>query len=220
MVAPLDVHAVVVQQGIHDDVRPGAPVKNVAHDVQVIHRHAFDQPTHRLDESGGLVRIDDGVDDILKVVPLVDLFPVGMEQFLDDVAVILGQGLADLGAGIFGRDQPAELHQLVEGDPVPLLQVVRIPADPLQLFPGIINQSGQLASLRLGQSGEKQLVHLLLHHAGAGVEDVQKRLILPVDIGDEMLRALGQIQDGLEVDDLSAGCLNSGILAGQHVQIA
>ena len=49
---------------------------------------------------------------------------------------------------------------------------------------------------------------------------MQKRLILPVDIGDEMLRPLGQIQDGLEVDDLGAGRLDSGILPGQHIQIA
>lgn len=34
-----------------------------------------------------------------------------------------------------------------------------------------------------------------------------------------MLRALGQIQDGLEVDDLRAGSLHRGILPGQHFQV-
>ena len=109
--------------------------------------------------------------------------------------------------------------QPVEGDPVPLLQIFCFPAHQLQLFPWIVDQRSQLTPLRLGQAGEEQLVHLFFYHAGAGVEDVQEGLILPVDVRDEMLRSLGQVQNGLEVDDLRAGGLDGGILAGQHVQI-
>ena len=46
-----------------------------------------------------------------------------------------------------------------------------------------------------------------------------KGLVLPVDVGDEVLGALGQVQNGLEVDDLRAGSLDGGILAGQHFQV-
>ena len=37
---------------------------------------------------------------------------------------------------------------------------------------------------------------------------MQKRLVFPVDVGDKVLRALGQVQDGLQVDDLRTGGLD------------
>ncbi len=49
---------------------------------------------------------------------------------------------------------------------------------------------------------------------------MQKRLVLPVDVGYEVLARLGQVQDGPEIDDLRAGCLDRGILTGQHFEIA
>ena len=42
------------------------------------------------------------------------------------------------------------------------------------------------------------------------LRDVDKGLILPVDVGDKVLGALGQVQNGLKVDDLAAGGLDRG----------
>ena len=46
-----------------------------------------------------------------------------------------------------------------------------------------------------------------------------KGLVLPVDIRDEVLGALGEDENGLEVDDFRAGGLDRGVLLGQHAQI-
>ena len=49
---------------------------------------------------------------------------------------------------------------------------------------------------------------------------MQKGLVLPVDIRDKVLGALGQIQDGLKVDNFRTGRLDGGVLPRQQAQIA
>ena len=49
---------------------------------------------------------------------------------------------------------------------------------------------------------------------------MEKGLVLPVEVGDKVLRAFGQVQNGLEVDNLAAGRLYRGVLLGQELQIA
>ena len=48
---------------------------------------------------------------------------------------------------------------------------------------------------------------------------MQKGFVFTVNIRDEMLRALGQIQNGLQVYDLGTGGLNGGILLRQKLQV-
>ena len=220
VVAPLDVHAVVVQQGVQDDVRPGAPVEDVPHHVEVIHRQALDELAQLHQKVGGPADVNDGGDDVLVVVPLVVVLVVGVEHLVQDVGILLRHGLAHLGTGVLGAGQPAQLNQPVEGDAVPLPHVGGVPPDLLQLLAGVVDQRGQLIPLRLGHGGGKEVVQLLPHHAGGGVEDVKEGLVLTVKVGDKVLRALGQVQNGLEVDNLAAGRLYRGVLLGQELQIA
>ena len=49
---------------------------------------------------------------------------------------------------------------------------------------------------------------------------MEEGLVLPVDVGDEVLGPLGQVQNGLQVDDLGAGGLYRGVLPGQQLQVA
>ena len=49
---------------------------------------------------------------------------------------------------------------------------------------------------------------------------MEKGLVLPVEVGDKVLRAFGQVQNGLEVDNLAAGRLYRKVLLGQKLQIA
>ena len=111
MVAPLDVHAVVVQQGVHYHVCPWPPVEDIAHNMEMIHRHPLNDLAHGLNKAGGLVDVDDGVDDIFIVVPFVRLVIMGMEQLIDDIGVVLGQSFPDLGPGIFGGYPAAYLDE-------------------------------------------------------------------------------------------------------------
>ena len=217
VVAPLDVHIVVVHQGVHDDVGPGPPVEHVPHHVEPVHHHPLDEVAHGYDEALSPVDVDDGGDDVLVVVPLVVELVVGVEELVDDVGVLLGQGLPDLGAGVLGGHQAAHVDEPVEGDAVPLLQVLCVGGHLGELFLGVVDEGGQLVPVGLGDAGGEEGVHLLPHHAGGRIEDVEEGLILPMDVRDEVLRALGQVQNGLEVDDLTAGRLHRGVLAGEHL---
>ena len=49
---------------------------------------------------------------------------------------------------------------------------------------------------------------------------MQEGVVLAVDVGHEMLGALGQVQNGLEPDDLRGSVLDRGILLGKQAQIA
>ena len=53
VVAPLDVHIVVVQQQVQDDVGPGAAVEQIPHDVQLVHRQPLDELAQPGDEPVG-----------------------------------------------------------------------------------------------------------------------------------------------------------------------
>ena len=92
----------VIQQGIHHDIRPGAAVVNIPDDVHMVHRQPLDDLADGLDDLGGLADINDGADDDVIIIPLVRLLIADVEQFIDDVGITLGQGVAYLGAGIFG----------------------------------------------------------------------------------------------------------------------
>lgn len=140
--------------------------------MHVVHRHALDNGGDRLDKAVGLLQVDDGGDDVFKVVPLVGLGVVGVDQFVDDVGVILGKGLAHLGAGILGGDKAAHLDEAVESDAVPLVHVLHLAVELLQLLLGIVDEGGQLVPLSLGDGGGEQVVYFLPDDAGTGVENM------------------------------------------------
>ena len=81
------------------------------------------------------------------------------------------------------------------------------------------DEGGKLVTLGSGQGGAEQDVQLLPNDAGGRLHDVLERLVFSVNVRDEMFGALGQVEDGLEIDDLRAGGLNGGVLLGQHFQV-
>ena len=220
VVAPLDIHAVIVQERVHDDVRPGTAVKDVADDVHMVHGQPLDHRAERGDEIRRLADFDDGGDDVLIVFLLVKFITVGVQQFLNDVCVVRGQGLADLGAGVARAYAAAELDKTIESDAVPLIQVVDLGLELLQLLLGIDDQGGELVQLRAGNAVLEEHVQPLPDDAGAGVENMEKGLVFSVYVGDEVLAAFRKIQDCLQVDDLGSGGAERGILPGEHSQIA
>ena len=60
---------------------------------------------------------------------------------------------------------------------------------------------------------------MLAHDARAVVEDVHKGFVLAMHIAHKMLGALGQVEDGREVDDLGECGLLGGELFRQQAQI-
>ena len=85
MIAPFDIDRMIMHKGIHYDMRTGTPVEDITHQMQMIHRRPFDQLADLDDEFRRLPDLDDRGDDVFKVVALVHLFAVGIEQLLQDI---------------------------------------------------------------------------------------------------------------------------------------
>ena len=220
VIAPLDIHAVMLQQRVHDDIRTGASVENIAHQVQLIHSRPLDEVADGGDKVRRLADLDDGGDDVFEVVPLVGFLTMCIEQLFHDIRVVLRQRLAHLGARIALGGQPRQRDQTVEGEVVPRVQVVDLRLEQFQLFLRIVHQRRELSSLLLRERVGKEQVDPLAHHAGAGIEDMEKGLVLAVDVGDEVLAALRQIHNGPQIDDLRPGRANRRVHAGEHAQKA
>ena len=137
VVAPLDVHAPVAHQAVHDDVRPGTTVEDIADDVQMVHGQGLDGGAHGLDHIGGLADGDDGVDEVLEIVFLGAVLVTDVDQLVQDLPVALGHLLPDMVAGVLDGDEAADLDQTVEGDAVPLVQVLLAVRHQLQLGLGV-----------------------------------------------------------------------------------
>ena len=220
MVAPLDVDGVVIHEDVHDAVRPGSPVEDIAHHMQTVHRQVLDEGGQGLEEAVRAADVDKGVHDGLMVVVLiVILVGLGVEQLVQDGGVLLGHGPAHLVPGILGGEHPRQVHQLRQAAEVPFVgKRALLPKKP-QLLPGVVDQRAELGDLPLVQLLAQPQVHLLPHHAGAVVHNVAEGLVLAVEVAHEVLGTLGQAQYGGNIDDFGVQRLPGGELLGEQVQV-
>ena len=215
MVAPLDVERVVGHEAVHDDVAVGAAVVDVAHDVQVVDGEALDECRERADEVADAARLEDGLNDALVVDVAVGLLAAArVEELVDDVGVGHGHGLPHLGARVGVREVAGELDELHEGRAVPRGRVLALLLDALELLVGVVDEGAELGLLAGGELVAEDRLDALADDARAVVDDVVELLRVAVDVGDEVLGGLGQVEDGLEVDDLGVDGLAGGELFG------
>ena len=220
VVAPLHVDGVVGHEALHNLVGVRSSVEDVAHHVQVVHGQALDERGQRADEVVRAAGVHDGVDDAL-VVGQARLALVGadVEKLVDDVGVRNGHGLAHLGAGIGAGEAPRQAHQARERDGVPLRGEADLLAKAPQLELGIVDERAEVCLLVSGELHGKGLPDALADDAGAVVEDVLEGLVLAVHVRDEVLGALGQVENGLQVDDLGEDGLRRRELLGEKLQV-
>ena len=128
----------VLAQRVHDDVRTGAAVVDVAQDVQLVDGQALDDVRDGHDEIVGTSSRDDSVHNDGHVGRLILVVRAFVQQFLDDVGKLLGQRLAHLAAGVLRRDVAADAHQLVDGDAIPVVKVFLLRLDEFQFLLWII----------------------------------------------------------------------------------
>ena len=209
MVAPLYVVVAVVGQGVHDDVRSGTAVVDVAEDVEAVDAQALYDLADGLDEWLGLPGGDDGVEDAPVVI---------VQQLLDDVGELPGEGLADLGARVLGRHAPEHLHQLVKRDLVYVLHVGLGAVEQLELLAGIVDEGAELVDVVGAHGCLEELADLALDVARGVLEDVAECLVLAVDVGHEVLGALGEVEDRLEVYDFRRRALDGAEALRQQLQ--
>ena len=219
VVTPLNVHAMAVHQAVHNDVSPGAPVENIADDVQMVAGQRLDDMAQCLDHIGCLADFNDGADDVFVLILLGAVLISQVDQLIDDLPVALGHMGAHQISGMLDAHIPANLHQQMDGIVVPGVQVFLFIGDQCQLGGRVVDQCCQLILFFLGEPILKGFIQLVADFAGTGVEDMQKCFMLTVDIRHEMLRTLGQIQNGLQLDDLCTGRLDGGIPQRKKLQI-
>ena len=92
-------------------------------------------------------------------------------------------------------------------------------AGQLNFLARVVNQRAQLALFVKGESVAKNFVNMLADNARAVVEDVHKGFVLAMHIAHKMLGALGQVEDGRQIDDLGKCRLFGGELSRQQSQI-
>lgn len=113
VVSPGDVEILISGQSLHDQMRTGAAVVDVAEDVEEVDAETLD---HVADGDYKLARLSAGYDGLhdARVIHLLALSRGGfVEKFLDDVGEFLRQGLAHLRARIFGADALEHAHEAV-----------------------------------------------------------------------------------------------------------
>ena len=85
-----------------------------------------------------------------------------MQQFLNDVGKLLRQRLAHLRARVFRRHVLADAYQFVERGQIPVVHILLLLLDNLQLLLRIVNQRAQRLLLRFPQRVSEDVVHLTL----------------------------------------------------------
>ena len=220
VVAPLDVDGVVAHEAVADLVGMWSSVKDVAYQVHVVHGQTLDERRKRADEVVCRAGVDDRVDDAL-VVGKAGLSLVGrdMQELVDDVGVRYGHGLAHLGAGVRAGEPPRETNEPHERDGVPLAGGRALLAQASELLGGVVDERAEVGLLACRELEVEDLLHALADDARAVVEDVLEGLVLAVDVRDKVLGALGQVEDGLKIDDLGERCLCGRELLGEKLEV-
>ncbi len=161
MVPPLDIHIMELHQLVHDDVRPGAPVEDIADDMEIIDGQVLDQVAQGDDELVPHLDIQDRVQDLAVIDLFIFIIIIHMEELIDRIGKFLGHLLSYLRAGIFGRYHLADAHQAIDRHLLPVLCISpscpHLPDHPLR----IIDQVRQFHLLLLRDDVSEGLLDLL-----------------------------------------------------------
>ena len=195
VVAPLDIHIAVLGQRVHDLVGAVAAVKDVTDDVQLINDGVLDQLRNGNDEGVCAADLYNTFDDIMDIGgAVVILIRLGIvQQFINDVAEILGHGLADFGTGVFAGGFSAYLDQMQQSSRIPAFtQRAFLFLQQGQLFFRIVDQRGQgVYFLGAHFLFGKALGDLAADRTGGIFQDVHEEPVFPMDIADIVLAPLG-----------------------------
>ena len=142
-----------------------------------------------------------------------------VHQLLYYICVVLGQGLAHLGAGVARSHAGKYGNHAYQCNLVPFVQVIVIGLDGTQFGLGVAYQGAQGALVVGTEFIAENRLNLLLYHARCRAQHVVKRVVLAVDIGHKMLGTLGQVEDCLQVYDLGRCRRDAWKALGQQLQI-
>ena len=117
-----------------------------------------------------------------------------MKQFINGICIFLRHLFADLGTGILAGNITAYSHQAVERDVIPVINVLLVDLDEFEFLLRIIDERAEVTFLLFAQGSAEEFVHLALDVTRCVFQYMQKSLVLTVDVGKEMLCALGRLR--------------------------
>ena len=158
VVAPLDVPRVVLAQGVHDDMCTRATIVDVAQDVELVDGQALDDVADGADEIVSTTCRYDGVDNHTDVGCLIVVAQTLVQQLFDDIGKIAGQRLTHLRAGVLAADIATHFYQLVDSDAIPVVEILLLGLDELQLLLRIVDEGAELFLLALADIVAKEFI--------------------------------------------------------------
>ena len=124
MIAPLDIHGMMVHKRIQDQVWAWSPVINITHHMQMIDDHTADQVCTCHDHLSCPACRDDRMDDLIVISLLFCLIRSAAHQLLDHIGKIRRHCFSYLGTRVLGCRTPAEQDHTVDGHLIPFLDVL------------------------------------------------------------------------------------------------
>lgn len=170
--------------------------------MDAVNGEPLDQVAEGDDEMARPLGGNDGGDDAAIVCLLILHLLLFAKEFFDDVRVIARKFLAHARTGVFGGDAPVHPYQAVDGRLVPVVQVLLRRFDAGKFFRRIVDERGKGLLFLHGKGALELLLDLLADGARAVFQNVQKGLVLAVDVCDKVLRPLGKVEHRRKVDDL------------------
>lgn len=193
---------VVGAEFIHNDFGTGSSVENVAHDVKGIDYESLYKIANGADTLVSPTGGDDGGNDSVDVSLLVRVDLRLVQQFLQDIRKFGRKRLADFRPGIFRRYVLAHTYQLMHRDAVPVGHILLLFFDEFEFLLGIIDKGTQLLHFAFTQSLSENFFDFAAYRSRRIFQYMEECLVFPVQVGQEMFRAFGQIENGFEVDNL------------------
>ena len=103
---------------------------------------------------------------------------------------------------------------------VPVVDVVLPQFYLFEFLFRVVDERTQVAEFRLAYLVAENLVHLPLDVSRCVFQHVLEGVVRPVYVGEEMFRALGQVEYRLEVDYLGAGVRHCGERLCEQLQVS
>ena len=200
MISPLEVNVVVIQQIVHNLVRVSSSVEDISDNVQLVYGKSADclcQLDYVLLRHAAFYHRIDNLSVIVGSVCVV----IGMEQLVHAVIHVLRQAVTNPGAGILGGHRLTNRNQAINSRSAPVVKVLLafLSAGDFRLC--IVNQRSQIVTVPFAENRAVMLVDFGLDGTRRTFEHMNKRLVLPMEVTEKILRTLRQRQYGLQVDD-------------------
>ena len=165
MISPLDIEVVVGAEYVHNLVGIRTTIEHIAEDVKLVDGELLNKVADGNYEVVGTVDIDDGADDYIYISLLVRVESRLVEQLLNDIREIVGQGFADFGSRIFRRHASAHSHKPVDGDEIPVLYVGSILLYQFEFQLGVIDKRAKFLLVVVAEGSVIYFAHFALDGA-------------------------------------------------------